>query len=239
MTHNPRTDDEIIAEERRRYRRRVRELMVPLLALVGLVLLLLAADHFRLLTQLGISHGFVAAVLDFFPFALVAVIVIALVRNRPSKDAHSERILRRQIDTYSARWRWLTIMILILLPVMAHNLTARAALLRDHVSWDRLFQPLSFLFVALTFSGVVSFGYGFARKSYREALSDELARALRARTVRIGYLSLMGMLSAAYLAVLYRLAPATTVLPAVLAAGVAVPMIYHLVLDWRAGRGDG
>lgn len=130
-------------------------------------------------------------------------------------------------------------MLLVALPATAHSAIEEAAHLRHPLSWGSLFQPLAFLFVVLIFAGVVGFGLGFARKSYRQAMSDELARALRVQTVRFSYLALMAMLSAAYLVILYRLVPAMTILPALLAAGVAVPMIHYLVLEWRVGHSDG
>ncbi len=179
MMHNPQTDDEIIAEDRRRYRRRMQETLIPLLTLLGLLWLLMAAEHFHLLAPLGISQGVVVAAERYVPFALLLLLIPALFRNWPRKEARSERILRRQIDAHAVRWRWVTIMFLIALPVMANNAVMQTAQIRHSASWANQFQPLALVFVVLIIPGAVAFGYGFARKSYREALSDELARALQ------------------------------------------------------------
>lgn len=225
------SDEEIIAEERRRYRHRIRLLAIFIAAMATLLLLSEAYSH-HLLGPLGILP---AAIVRYFPMLVAVFFLVVIWRNRPSKEARSPRVLRKQIDGHMAQWRLVTLVMVVVVAMSAQIEVNLARHLSGVPPWRAWFQPGAFLFVIVVFSGVAVFGYGFASKSYREAMSDELIRALRARAVRAGYLAMMILLSAAYLAILHGLVSAVTVLPWLLAAGVTIPMLYFLILDWRAG----
>ena len=229
------TDEEIIAEERRRYRRRIRLLAIFIAAMATLRLLSKAYSH-HLLGPLGISP---AAIVRYFPMLVAVFFLVVFWRNRPPKGAQDERILRKQIDDYMARWRWATLALLFAIAVLANATATLPAHLGEVTPAMASGQEIAFVLIALIYAGLAAFGFGFGigskYKSYRETLSDELTRALRARAVRAGYLSLMALLGAAYLVTVGGLVSAAVLLPWLLAAGVAVPMLYFLILDWRAG----
>jgi hypothetical protein len=71
-----------------------------------------------------------------------------------------------------------------------------------------------------------------------ELPNDEFDSALRARTMRLGYILAMLLLGAVLLVALWQPDLTRTALCCALYAGYAVPALYYLVADGRASRGD-
>jgi hypothetical protein len=164
-------------------------------------------------------------------------------RNAVPPEAQSERILRRQIDEYQKRERLLLIMFSLIAllwcigPVNIGRSMANSHLPQNMASlaaFMRWFMPAVFVCCTFLTALILSFGQGFAGKR-AHVLNDELTRALRARATRIGYLIAFPGLGAAYLVALYRPEWSTLVLPPVIAAAIALPSLYFVFVEWRAG----
>lgn len=233
MINEPLSDKEIIARERRSYRRGLA--LFP----VGLLLGFAVMGGFTWAQYSGLlPKWFSESALAPITLALVIVLMILMafrIFARPPKEAMSERILRKQIDDHQKRSRILYILIPVMaiefgmLPLFPHfrNPGVNSALWLMHAS---------FVFWALMSALIICFGPGFLKAAFRNAVTDELTRSLRARASRLGFLIAVAGLGAAYLAALYKPEWSVFVLPPVIAAVIAVPALYFVILDWRAGR---
>lgn len=226
--HQP-SDEEIIAEEHRRSKR---AFIAGIAVALGISVVMTGVEFViraGILQNLGIPSSAGDTILPWLLIALISIVVPFVVWHyRPPKAAMSERILRKQIDVHHRRWRLLILTFLFGFPLFTFTLTHRP----PH-TW---FSPVILVFDAVVYAGIVCFGPGFLRKTYRKALNDELTHSLRTRAVRLGYLVLVVMLGGAYLAILYRPGLAPVILPWLLAVAVSVPLTYFLFLEWRASR---
>ncbi len=219
----PVSDEEIIARERRRLRNTGR-IIVAIIALAAAGDLLLFFDGMSgALPGIGISAQGVRLFL--VAGLLAAVIGLAWVSWRGRQaQARSERIVRRQIDDHQALGGLGLAVLLILLLEFATRASEGA-------------RP-PFFFIALVLFAAFTFFSPRARRSgIARLLDDELTRALRGKSVLVGYLAAMAMLSGLYLTIFYSPALAMQAGPFLLVAGVAVPVLYFLFLQWQAGRG--
>jgi hypothetical protein len=173
--------------------------------------------------------------------AIVIVWVLATIfRFRhfpPPLEANEERILRKRIDSIQSVWRWLTVFCVGIAVMTTFGTSRMLGPVNSSHPLLALFAGSTFVFVILLYSLMVFYGPGYLDGSYR-VINDELARALHARAFKAGYLALMVMLGGVLLTVLYR--PALTI-PALcwtLFAGFAMPALYYVILQWRAGSGD-
>ena len=225
------SDEEIVALDRARYRRRWVAFCLVMLFSLGCgwaFALVQAREHWAL-----------PPVLDRYPILLAilfgAVVGLALLplaqMLRTPREALAPRIQGKLIEDHERRGR----VALVLTPiVMAIQCAASLALVRDwHGATGRDLEywigPVAFTLTALIAAIAISRGKG-------RAADDELSRMLRARAMRLGFFLAVPGLGAAYLAELYRPGSSAEVLPVVLAACVALPALFLLILDWRAGR---
>lgn len=225
------SDEEIVALERNR----AKEAFWAGLAMALIVVAILNGVDFAFragaLKALGISDG-TEDLFHYGVFAGLLVITIPFLirRYRLPKAAMSEHILLKQIEWHHRRWRWIFLVLALGLFLLAFSVTPHP----HHMA-----LRVVLVFDTLVFATIICFGPGFLRKTYRQILNDELIHALWARALRLGYLSLVALLAATYLAIIHRPGLAPTILPWVLALGIAIPAFYFIVLEWRASRDGG
>lgn len=231
------TDDEIIAKLNASEGAAIR------FALVGLGLVVLMA----LTCAAAFFSGHAAVLQNEYVQSGVAVVFVVLFvtaffgfsrRFAVPVEAEDPRIVKRRIDTHHRKWRWLLAANLPLSTFcvwnFAHSLAELSGLDRFYaVALAGLVVFQLVLFTANTLAGPGGFN-----PAMHELLNDEYVRALRARTARFGYITMMLASSAALLAGTWR---ADLALPAVawaMFAGYALPTLYYIIADWRASR-DG
>ena len=164
----------------------------------------------------------------------------------PSVAARSERLIPRQVDVYltQARWQWLLSLVLLLGPVAgtsrlianidegirAHRLPA------DYFSHSAILSPamLGILFIGYSLSFVIPITW--FRPAYKHVLQDELVRELRAKAVKVGYISAVSAIGAGFIVL-----ATSTVNPMQLMLWlgylvVALPVLSYVALEAMAGR---
>ena len=243
MRKQSRTDAEINAAIDRNFRINVQGLAgivggCCLLAAVSLASILTGNENVLLgpWFQIPIAIAFVG---------WIAFVFVRHAKNPLPREANEDRIIRQRIDARQRRLRWL---------MLFNVLAGFGCALSDSYAFrhlgnaDRIFGVfggVSFVAVLsgmglvlpfLMFSLPVIYGTAFLNSA---ATEDELSRAIRARALRMGYVTLMLAISAALVAILYRPSLAVTILPWVLFAGFAIPSLYYVFLDWWAGRTAG
>lgn len=231
-------DDEIIAQWKASTRamwRLVWILIGGLALVVGVIAVALLTGHAELVMSF---RGQVA-----FAVALVVLFVITFVGiakyYKPPPEIANPRIVRRQIDVHHRRWRIILGVNLFTTFVCVFNLSRVLPSPAAVGSMWPLAVGFCVALLPILFAFVLSVGpgwQGMAEPGLSEILDDEFVRNLRARTMRFGYVLLMVLMGAVLLTGIVN--PALT-LPALcwaLFAGFAVPTLYYIVADWRAGR---
>jgi heme/copper-type cytochrome/quinol oxidase subunit 2 len=231
------SDEKIIADAHQRLRGAVRATLVLVGVFIALIVALCAANRLGLLPALGITHHVSGVIFTVSPFILVAIALAIAWRYRLPKEARSERILRKDIDTYHKYWRfsYLAGAFVLFLCAIALQQTMSDFGGADAAFTARLLVS-SFAFLAVVTALVVCFGPGFVSARYRRALADEVTRALRARAAMIGYLIAVFGLAALLIAQQYGMTRAVSALPLVIAAACGLPAVLYVFLEWRAGR---
>jgi len=235
MQNLPISDDQIIAQERRGFRRAMAALPIAAVVLFGFAALGLWAFETGLmspwLTQASFA-GFIVGLAG----TITIVVLLKYVAAKP-KQAKDERILRKQIDDYHRRAQYLYLLLIAIVLFEAWMMVTGhlPAPGRDLQAWV---TPAAFAFFILCVGALVVFGPGFVRRSYRRALNDELTRAMRGRAAILGYLLAILFLAAAYLIGLYRPEWNIWILPPAMAGAVTLPALYFLIQQWRAGRDE-
>jgi len=175
--------------------------------------------------------------------ACILFVVLRLGRQfRPdiSVAAADPRIIRRRIDAHHRTLRtYLCIGIVSTVPSL---LGLRGAFNRlEHV--DRF---LALVVAGATILSIAAFLVpliigpgGWLDRERRDILNDEFMRALRARAMRLGYLTTIVAVVAALIATLWRVDLAVPSLAWALYAGFAIPALYDVIADWRASRDNG
>lgn len=231
------SDDEMIAEERRSYRAQAR-----LLSLTFALFVAMGAVFFGG-TALHLPSGPIGGV----ALALLLLWVVSVFRNPsfiPPPEAYlNENILRKMIDDHHRRWRWMFALFFGLLAMLAGELTLvflHASKATFPFGGDARFGftlfAAVFAFVALLTVLQVCFGPGFVSSTYRKALNDELTRAHQRRTAMFGYILAVMAMSAVLMVAMYKPQWGIAALPGVIAAVIALPGFYFLILEWRADR---
>jgi hypothetical protein len=175
--------------------------------------------------------------LDKYQLLIPAIMIVAVLAAwflfwRPASQAMSDRLLRKRVDEFQGRHR---------LFLLGGALLVGNSLLRAPATADQLAPgifpptPITLILMLLTFASLTAFGFGALNRRFDIIRNDELARELRFQVSRIGYLLLIAGLCAAYLALLYRPDLLSLVLRGALFAGLAVPALAYVVLEWRAG----
>jgi hypothetical protein len=218
------TDDEIIAREKRKIRQAMIAGLIGGIALVGFSILLW-----------NVRPGALDEFLPFVPLiAIVAVFAAWYLFWRPAPEAMSTRILGKRVDEFQGRFRIILLFMAILIGNQLLNRSATYDSLK-HSSFPP--RPFTLVLMLLAAASLIAFGFGWLNRRFDTVRNDELARALRFQVSRIGYLVLMAGLCAAYLAYVYRPDLLSLVLRTGLFAGIAVPALLYVGLEWRAGRG--
>lgn len=205
------------------------------------VLIIGSALLFAVVTALSLT-GHAALVLSIWGQTITAVYACTLLVYfivtmskyfDPSIEASSPRFVRRRIDEYQGRWRWMILLqVFSMLPFFAFL---------PQVFWvfgAHLFMRtilcgiIAFLMIILVY--MLSAGPGFSQPGASDLIDDEFARALRARMMRFAYIFAMLLLGAVLVVTLWQPSLTLAVLSWALYAGFAVPALYYVIADWRA-----
>jgi len=150
--------------------------------------------------------------------------------------------LRKTVDIQHRRWRYAIIILLLGLCELAGLLTHSILKTSPPHSLNSGLGSVLFsgTFAVIAFLSVLTvvFGPGFFLPFYRRALNDELLRALHARVARFGYVLTIIEVSAVLVMAAYKPQLVVAALPSVIAAAIALPGIYFLILDWRTDRNE-
>jgi hypothetical protein len=172
--------------------------------------------------------------------ALFLYVLVMMGRHQlPPMEVLDPALARRRIDAKQRRWRTAMLLNIFTLFICVFNIAPE---LGDNAGLHGILPfALGFAICALptTFAFLLSGGpglRGLGQPDMRALVNDEFAVALRGRTMRFGYLFLMLALSAVLLIVLWRPALIFTALAWALYAGFAIPALYYVIADWRAGR---
>lgn len=226
-----RSDEEIIDQLKRNDRVSRFMILGFLVSLVSSIVLFL----------MGRFSAIPLVIAEYLAAAPLIVWVLATIflfgRNfAPAPEANEEHILRKRIDAIQSVWRW--IMVSAVCTASMTALSTSFALGRN-VRYPLLaaFAGASLAVVMLLYSLAAFYGPRYLGPKYR-VVSDELDRALHARAFKAGYLAMMIMVAGALPAILYRPALTGPALCWLLFAGFAIPTLYYVILQWRAGSGD-
>jgi hypothetical protein len=218
------SDDEIIARERRKLRQAVIAGFIGGIGLVGFSIFLW-----------NVRPGALDEFLPFVPLiAIVAVFAAWYLFWRSAPEAMSTRILGKRMDEFQGRFRIMLVFMTILIGNQLLHSPAPYASPEPNSFPPR---PFTLVLMLLAAASLIAFGFGWLNQRFDMVRNDELARALRFQVSRIGYLVSMAGLCAAHLAFLYRPDLLSLVLRSGLFAGIVVPAIFYIGLEWRAGRG--
>ena len=231
-------DEEILARIKTSTRMKLRMAWV-MTGGIALVAAVTATAHFTGHAALATSmwgQTITAAVVGaLFAYAFV---MMGKYRVSPMDAAASPRLMRRRIDAYQRRWRWLILLNVFswftFVPFMprifpffggAHQLMP----LLIGACFAGLIIMMAFILLVLP---------GWQDMAQSELLNDEFASALRARTMRFGYILTMLLLGGVFLVTLWQPDLTLTALAWALYAGFALPALYYVIADWRASFGD-
>ncbi|GAA0532436.1 membrane protein implicated in regulation of membrane protease activity [Rhizomicrobium palustre] len=159
-------------------------------------------------------------------------------RTTPPVDAQAPNIVRKRIDAHHRTWRW---MLLSGLVALSGNMIALSSAAEKTSALD---WPLRLLFFAVTAllllmcTAQLAIGPGWHNRETRAILNDEFTAALRARTLRFGFWVVMLALTGLWGLGAFRPDLLLPGLAWALYAGYALPALYYIIADWRAGRGE-
>lgn len=215
------SDDEIIACEKRKFRQAAIAGFISSLVLVGFAVMMWNVQpdwfyRYQLLVPIVL---------------IVAVFAAWFLFWRPAPEAISDRILKKRVDEFQGRYRLFLLGGVLIVGNSLLNAPATADQLNPGIFPPR---PITLILTLLAFASLIAFGFGSLRRRFDIIRNDELARELRFRVSRLGYLLLVAGLCAAYLALLYRPDLLSSVLRGALFAGLAVPALVYVILEWRA-----
>lgn len=174
--------------------------------------------------------------------ALFLYVLVMMARHRvPSIDEMNPRLARRRIDAHQRRWRWAILGNVFIGLSFAFNQSHALPTFAELDDSMRLALGLAFGLFPLLLVAILTIGprwQNIGRPGIGTLMDDEFTVALRARTMRVGYVFAMILLAAVLVVALWVPAWTPTALCWALFAGAAVPSLYYVVADWRASR-DG
>jgi|GEM_PF-1500263 len=229
------SDEDIIVEERRRFRAWKGVTTAAALVLVAACTFGVLSIRWALPEQFSVATGLPPDLVLYIPLILVFAILIALVlfklRFAPSRDSLRPSVQRKMVNDYVRRQRQSLIGLMLLVVVLALNRGAFRPGIADGFSG----RSILFLFSLLLASLTIVFGPGFLNARFRAANEDELSRVQRLRATQIGYVCAMVALGGCY--VVNGLAPdmLAETFPLALAACFVFPAAYLLWADLRSG----
>jgi len=231
------SDDEIIAKLNASDRA-VAWMVVALVVVPVMLIAIFAGAFFTGHAALLQSEGVQIAV----SILVVAGILFFIQRlgRRYQPEAYLEsmepRILRRRIDAHHRYWRWTLVTCLFSASCTTLSFSRTLAnIARPNQTWA-FFMAGTIIFTIALFSTIVMIGPGWFSRDMHAILNDDFIRALRGRAERLGYVTLMIALAGVLIVAIWR---PTLTLPALcwaLYAGFAIPALYYVIADWRAGR---
>lgn len=227
-----RSDVEIAAEERRRWRLFSRTTVLGFLLWLAAALSLVLFFNFG--EDLAAQAGIPEVVVAWLPLAILVLIWLLFLRYRkrfsPSPDSLRPGVQRRLVDDVTRRQRHILAGLILLALFVADNQQNRP---EAGAQW--FYAGLFLAFMAMAPFCIV-FGPGFLNRQYRTANSDEMSRELRRRATAIGYVSAMAAMGVDYLLYLFMPRVLGTVLPFSMAAVFVIPAAYFVWADWRSER---
>ncbi len=229
------TDDEIVAQLNASEGAAVRMFFAGLGMVVMMVLVFAGAFFSGHVAFLQSQTVQIVIAIAFGTAFLIAFVRFAR-RYAPPVDASDPRIVRLRIDAHHRSWRWTIVSSLF---SSVGCVAAFSTALPKASTPDRPFVLLfaaMVAFVILLSAMVMAFGPGGFSRQIHAILNDEFVRDLRARTVRLGYAVTMTAVAAVLLIGVWRPDFALPALAWALYAGFAIPALYYVVTDWRAGR---
>jgi hypothetical protein len=232
------SDDEIVArvEASNRVMWRLVRVLCGGLALVGVIVAALVCSGHADWQRNCWFQMAVAAVVG----ALFLYVLVMMARHHvPAIETMNPRLARRRIDAQQRHWRWAILGYVVIGFSFVLN---QADALRNLTGLDeitRLVLGLGPSLFPLLMVAILTVGPRWQcldRPGLGALVDDEFAVALRARTMRVGYVVAMILLAAIVLVTLWRPALTLTALCWALFAGSAVPALYYVIADWRASR---
>ncbi len=170
--------------------------------------------------------------------ALFVFYFVTTARNslRPDKT-DSARLAQMRLDHYQRARRW-SILINVVAMSFVLGIPPALAIMRAAHLLPLLIGAAALVAGILIINVfLLSAGPGWqtlAPPGLREIPNDEFDVALRARTMRFGYVLVMLLLGAVLPVALWRPDLTLTAIAWALYAGFAVPALYYLIADWRA-----
>lgn len=232
MTKQPLSDEDLIAREKRKFRESLIVGLIFGLALSALIVLYVYADRHGILRRQGFTQNQIDDGFSWFlGIVLCGYVLFALIRYWTPKAARQPRVLRKDMDNIHGRWRVVMLLLLFVAIMETYNYSGTLPTLD-------LGTSAAFVVLLVMLAPLLCFGPGFISRTYRETLNDELIRSMRAKAARLGYLILMLALGGLYFVFVHAPQLALRGLVWSLLAGGAIPTLYFLFLEWRAGRGD-
>jgi hypothetical protein len=232
-------DDPLTREEIRQWRRNNfwRGLVMLLCAIplgigLGIIIKWIETTGALFGARADVMHNIVG------PVALVLTIMgfmWLLFRKQNRHEILHERLLRQKMDRYQNLWRLGEFGFLMILFGFAYVLTTKIGDIVEAPARD----SLPFLYVAAIATSAIATwkGPAYLRPAIRKGLNDELTKDLRRKSVVVGYLCLVVLLSIAFGVILFRPELAPIIILWLMFAGVAIPIAGYTFLEWRASRG--
>ncbi len=224
----------VAAEQKRHERAQARGLTAVLAALFiggGLAFFIQSSEMFR-------GQDTLQAVLEFAVFVVpLSVSFIALCRVPPPPFESLSDDSRRDIERKERQWRGILLSQIFIFGLLA---------VENFWLWPRFVRATNWMFALVSFLPMLFMVYlaiyslymqpGWLNRDLRPALDDEVTWSFRARAQRLGYLLMLFIVLG--FSVLARIDPrsAAHYLPLGLAAGIALPVLYFVYLDWQASR---
>jgi hypothetical protein len=169
---------------------------------------------------------------------LYALVMIAH-HHVPPMDVINPRFARRRIDAHQRRWRWAILGNVFTALFFAFSQSRALPQFAGFDSTMRLALGLTSGLFPLLLVAILTIGprwQNIGRPELSSLIDDEFAVALRARTMRVGYVFAMILLAAVLAVALWVPAWTPVALCWALFAGAAVPSLYYVIADWRASR---
>ena len=143
----------------------------------------------------------------------------------------------RDVDRKAKQWRGVLIaqiLIFVILPVENFWFWSQLVRTPNWIFALSSFFPMLFMVFLAVYS--LYMRPGWLDPDLRRALDDEVTWSFRARAQRLGYLVMLFIVLGFSLLAQINARSAAQYLPVGLAAGIAVPVLYFVYLDWQASR---
>jgi hypothetical protein len=223
-----------------RFKTRTRLMQRGMWGLFGFIMMIAAvafSGHAAWLASSWAQVIIVAVVAALF----VYVFVMIGKHYSQSFEAGSPRLMYQRMDSHQRRWRQAILLNVVTMFIVVMTVPGLAEVLRN-APQVRLLLGAVIAGIVLLMAFMLSVGAGrppsMVQPGGPSILDDEFDRALRARTMRFGYLLVILLLVAVLQVALWQPDLTVTAIVWALYAGFAGPALYYLIADWRASRGN-